>query len=228
MKYLCNKLVIWIGLSALSMLALTGCSDNKSYEAAICALADVSGTYSREKGSMAKIIKAGLIPKMAPGDSMFLIAIDSNSYTEDNLISKMTLDYRPTKVQKQKMAFSQKLDSFAKSKMKSRHTDISGAMMLCADYLKDSKAGTQLMFVFSDMKEELPSGVKRKFDADEFSGIDIAAMNVIKLGKDKANPQRYRERIKQWKKRVDKAKAKSWNNLLDSTKVSEFLDDVRS
>ena len=213
-------------LSGILMLA--GCSDNKSYETAICALADVSGTYAQEKGSMVQIIKTGLIPKMVPGDGFYFIAIDSNSYAEDNLITKVTLDYRPSEVVKQKMAFSKTLDQFAADDLKSDYTDISGAMMLCADYLKASKAGYRLMFVFSDMKEELPSGLTRVFEADEFSGIDIAAMNVIKLDKDSANPQIYRDRLKDWNKKLNEAGAKSWTNLMDAAKIPEFIESVKS
>jgi len=218
----CSSVVLF------GLLTIAGCSNNKSYETAFCALADISGTYAKEKGSMVKIIKTGLIPRMVPGDGFFFIAIDSNSYAEDNLISKLTLDYRPSEVVKQKMAFSKKLDQFAEDKLKSQHTDISGAMMLCADYLKNSKAGHQLMFVFSDMKEELPSGVKREFQADEFSGIDIAAMNVIKLDKDSANPQIYRKRLKDWSIKINQAGAKSWTNLMDATKIPEFVDAAKS
>ncbi len=222
MKILSYRFVFLLGV-----LIVTGCSDNKAYETSICALADVSGTYASEKGNMVKIIKAGLLPQMVPGDSIFLIMIDSNSYTDDNLVTKMTLGYRPTEANKQKLAFSKKLDKFAKGKDKSKLTDISGAMMLCSDYLKDTKSGTQLMFIFSDMKEELPAGVKRKFKKDEFSGMDIAAMNVIKLNKDSANPEIYRNRLEAWEKRLGKAGAKSWGTLIDVTKIAEFIHNVK-
>lgn len=212
----------------LTFLFVSGCSDNKAYETSICALADVSGTYAQEKKNMVKIIKAGLLPQLSPGDGIFLITIDSNSYTDDNLVSKMSLDYRPTHVTKQKLAFSKELDKFAKGRQRSRHTDISGAMMLCADHLKDTKSGKQLIFVFSDMKEDLPKGIKRKFKKDEFKGIDIAAMNIIKLNKDSANPARYRKRIENWKKKLTKAGAKSWNTLIDATKLSEYVKSIKS
>jgi len=212
----------------LGVLTVTGCSDNKAYETSICALADVSGTYASEKESMVKIIKAGLLPQMVPGDGIFLVMIDSNSYTDDNLISKMILDYRPTEANKQKLAFSKELDNFAKGKVKSRLTDISGGMMLCSDYLKDTKSGTQVILIFSDMKEELPAGVKRKFKKDEFSGIDIAAMNVIKLNKDSANPEVYRKRLEGWEKRLGRAGVKSWSTLIDVTKISEFFQGIKS
>ena len=212
----------------LGVLIVTGCSDNKAYETSICALADVSGAYASEKSNMMNIIKAGLLPQMVPGDSIFLIMIDSNSYAEDNLISKMTLAYRPTEANKQKLIFSKGLDKFAKGKDKSKLTDISGAMMLCSDYLKDTRSGTQLMFIFSDMKEELPAGVKRNFKKDEFTGMDIAAMNVIKLNKDSDDPEIYRKRLEGWEKRLGKSGVKSWATLIDVTKLSEYVRDVKS
>jgi hypothetical protein len=100
-------------------------------------------------------------------------------------------------------------------------------MMLCSDYLKEAQSGTQVMFVFSDMFEELPEGVVRKFADDEFSGIDVAAMNVIKLNKDSANPEVYRKRLKHWDERIVGSGANSWSTLLDATKIQEFIDKVR-
>ena len=90
-----------------------------------------------------------------------------------------------------------------------------------------TQSGTQVIFVFSDMKEELPSGVKRKFADDEFDGIDIAAMNVIKLTKDSANPEVYRKRLKKWNKRIMSSGANSWTTLLDATKIQEFIDKAK-
>lgn len=214
-------------LTLLLVTVVSGCSDNKAYETSFCALADISGTYASEKDSIVKIIKAGLLPEMIPGDSLFFIMIDSNSYTEDNLVTKMTLDYRPSEANNQKLAFSQTLDKFAKGDDRSSHTDVSGAMMLCSDYLKDTRSGNQAMFIFSDMKEELPAGVVRKFTTKEFSGIDVAAMNVIKLNKDSANPEVYRARLKDWEAKVKNAGAISWSTLIDATKIPEFIANIK-
>ncbi len=209
------------------VLMVAACTDSKQYETSYCALVDISGTYASEKGNVVKIIKAGILPEMIPGDSLYFITIDSNSYTKDNLITKLTLDYRPTKANKQKFALSKKLDKFASGNAKSRLTDISGAMMLCSDYLKEAQSGTQVMFVFSDMLEELPAGVVRKFADDEFSGIDVAAMNVIKLSQDSSNPAVYRKRLKDWDERIVGSGANSWTTLLDATKIQEFIDKVK-
>lgn len=216
---------VLLAISVVSVVA--ACTDNKEYETSFCALVDISGTYAKEKKSVVNIVKAGIVPEMIPGDTLFFVKIDSNSYAEENLVTKLTLDYRPTKANNQKLAIAKSLDKFAKSKARSKLTDISGALMLCSDYLKKTESGTQVMFVFSDMKEELASGVVRKFADDEFDGMDIAAMNVIKLSKDSTNPEVYRKRLKKWDNRITKAGARSWNTLLDATKIQEFIDDIK-
>ena len=214
-----------VAVSVSSMIA--ACTDSKEYETSYCTLIDISGTYSAEKKGVVNIVKAGILPKMIPGDSLFFVKIDSNSYSEENLVTKLTLDYRPTQANNQKLILSKKLDKFGKGKAKSRMTDISGAMMLCSDYLKATRSGTQVIFIFSDMREELPAGVVRKFADDEFAGIDIAAMNVIKLRKDSADPEVYRNRLKKWNKRIKSSGASSWTTLLDATKIQEFIDKVK-
>lgn len=222
------KKIIKPVLLAVSMATVvSACSDSKKYETSYCALMDISGTYASEKASVVNIIKAGIVPEMIPGDSLFFVKIDSNSYAEENLVTKLTLDYRPTKANSQKLAVAKVLDDYGKGNAKSRLTDISGALMLCSDYLKSTQSGTQVMFVFSDMKEELPSGVVRKFADDEFDGIDIVAMNVIKLNKDSSNPEVYRKRLKNWNKRIIDSGARSWNTLIDATKIQEFIYEVK-
>ncbi len=218
-----NKKLGKVLLPLSMVLMIASCSDNKPYETSYCALADISGTYAAEKSNVVKIVKAGVVPQMVPGDSLFFVTIDSNSYAEDNLVTKLTLDYRPSKANSQKIALAKTLDDFAEGKARSNQTDISGALMLCSDFLKATKAGTQIMLVFSDMKEELPKGVIRKFESNEFDGINIAAMNVIKLSRDSSNPEVYRSRLKQWHEKVIGSGAKSWNNLLDASKVQEFI-----
>jgi hypothetical protein len=215
-------------LAMTLVTAVAACSDSKQYETSYCALVDVSGTYAGEKLSVVNTVKAGIVPQMIPGDSMFFVMIDSNSYSEDNLVTKLTLDYRPTKANSQKLAVAQKLDEFGKGKARSNLTDISGALMLCSDYLKATGSGKKVMFVFSDMNEELPKGVVRKFADDEFDGVDIVAMNIIKLSKDSANPEVYRKRLDQWQQRASASGARSWNTLIDATKIAEYIAQVKS
>ncbi len=214
-------------LVATLVCGASACTDSKLYETSYCTLVDVSGTYAGEKDNVVNIVKAGVVPEMVPGDSLFFVKIDSNSYAEENLVTKLTLDYRPTKANGQKLALAKTLDKFADGKTRSKLTDISGALMLCSDYLKATKSGTQIMFVFSDMKEELPKGVVRRFKDDEFDGINIAAMNVIKLNKDSTNPEVYRSRLEKWDARLVSSGAKSWNTLIDASKIQEFISTAK-
>ena len=216
-------------LLAVALAASLGaCSESKDFETAYCALVDISGTYAKQKSHVVNTVKAGIVPQMVPGDSLFFVTIDSNSYSEENLVAKLTLDYRPTMANSQKVEVARKLDKFGKGKARSNMTDISGALMLCSDYLKASKAGTRVMFVFSDMNEELPAGVVRNFDEKEFEGIDVVAMNIIKLTKDSVNPEVYRKRLEKWEKRTTASGARSWNTLIDSTKIPEYIHNVKS
>lgn len=176
---------------------------------------------------MVTIIKAGIVPKMLPGDSVSLIAIDSSSYNEKNIKAQLKLDYKPSQANVQRIEFANELDKFAAEKTSAKYTDISGAMMLCSGYLKSTQAGTQAMFIFSDMKEELKPGLKRSFNDDEFVNIHIAAMNVIKLNTDNTNPQIYRSRIKNWEERVMKHGAASWKADLKPTDLAEYIDSLR-
>ena len=215
-------------LAAALATTVAGCTDSKQYETSYCSLIDISGTYAGEKSSVVNTVKAGIVPQMIPGDSLFFVKIDSNSYSEDNLVTRLTLDYRPTRANSQKLAVAHKLDEFGKGRASSNLTDISGALMLCSDYLKATGSGTKVMFVFSDMNEELPKGVVRDFAEDEFEGIDIVAMNIIKLNKDSANPEVYRKRLEQWQQRATASGARSWNTLIDGTKIPEYIVQVKS
>jgi hypothetical protein len=221
------KKSIKISIAAITLLLGAGCSDGKQYETAMCALVDVSGTYAHEKPNVVKIIKSGLLANLMPGDSLFLITIDSNSYNEEDLRGKITLDYVPSKSISQKTAFAGTLDQFAKNDLRSSHTDISGAMMLCSDYLKNTGSGIRSIVIFSDMKEELQPGLKRDFKPTEFEGTDIAALNVIKLNKDSTDPEIYRQRMADWEKRVLAAGAKSWSMIIDATKIPEYIEQLK-
>ncbi|GIX21643.1 MAG: hypothetical protein KatS3mg121_0426 [Gammaproteobacteria bacterium] len=212
-----------IALALVAALAGAGCSDNRRYETAVCALVDVSGTYADQVGEVLRIVKAGIVPQLRPGDSLFVITVDSNSYNEDDLVAALRLDYVPSKANDQKLAFAQRLDAFAAAVRRARYTDLTGAMLLCRDHLEDSGAGRRVMLVFSDMKEEIQPGLKRELPPGSLAGVHVAALNVIKLDADSADPARYRARLDRWAERLAAAGAASWTVLLDAVKIPEYL-----
>lgn len=215
-----------LGLACLLVGLGGACSQSTEHQAAVCALMDVSGTYADQQEAVNRTLKAGVLSHMQPGDSLFVLVIDSDSYEQGNVVATLRTDPRPLAANAQKLALAQQLDSFAETRESSRYTDISGAMLLCADYLETSPAGKRVMLVFSDMREELPAGVSRVFDPGDLEGVHVAAVNVIKLQRDNAEPAGYRSRLSDWKTRVEAAGAASWTVMLDPSQVPAYLETM--
>lgn len=211
----------------LGSLLLFGCMGGHGYEQAICVLVDVSGTYADEKAEVVKLLKRDVLPGMVPGDTLMLVRIDSQSYEKDNLEVMLTLENRPSKANAQKMALAQKLDAFASAQGGSKYTDIPGAMMLAAEYLREIPSGSRVMLIFSDLAEDLPAGTRRELGESEFEGIDVVAMNVKRLENDGRDPEVFRRRLATWEKRVTTAKASGWRTLMDPAKLPSVLEEVR-
>jgi hypothetical protein len=205
--------------------ALAGCVTERADTRAVCVLVDVSGTYADQKTAVVEIIKKGILPDLRPGDSLTLMRIDSKSFEDENIAASLLLDDRPSQANTQKVQFAKELDVFASRAENSRFTDVRGCMMLAADQLRESKAKTQMIITFSDMREELPKGVRREFSDDEFAGIHIVAVNVKRLDQDNADPSSYRKRIESWENIVMASGALDWRVIADGQRLAQYLDD---
>jgi hypothetical protein len=186
-------------------------------------LVDVSETYTDQKAQVADLIKKGILPELLPGDTVVLIRIDSSSYAQENVVARLTLDDRPSHANAQKLDFARQLDAFVLEDDGARHTDIQGAFMLAAEYLRETRAGTQTIVAFSDMKEELPRGVHRTLDANELADIRVVAVNVKKLDGDNQNPAVYRGRLHTWEQLVLSSGAREWHVIVDGPKLVDYL-----
>ncbi len=201
--------------AALGVLLAAGCTDSRSYAHATCVLVDVSGTYADQRHEVVGIVQRGLLPKVRPGDTFILIRIDEESYDKKAVEATVTFDSQPSRANAQKLTLAGKLDRFAKARVHARYTDISGALLLAAEYLRETRAGMKTIVVFSDMREELPRGSRRTLGPGEFAGIDVIAMNVKRLASDNLDPAGYRKRLGDWGTRLTKAGAASWKVVLD-------------
>ena len=211
---------------SLVLAALCGsCTSGAQYAHAVVALVDVSGTYADQRAEVVNVIRRGLLPKLTPGDTLVVIRIDSESYTRNNVEASVKLDLRPSKANAQKLAFAGQLDEFARRPVRAPYTDIRGAMMLGAEYLRETGAGRRTMIVFSDMEEDLPRGVKRELAPDELTGVRVLAMNVKRLAADNADPAAYRQRLGSWEKQVTSHGAKDFKVVLEPSKLADLLDD---
>jgi hypothetical protein len=209
----------------VAALLAGSCSSGAQYAHAVCALVDVSGTYVDQKEEVVNVIRRGLLPRLTPGDSLYVIRIDEESYKRGNVEASVKLDVRPSKANAQKLQFATQLEAFAHRKTRAPHTDIRGAMMLGAEYLRESGAGRRTMVVFSDMEEDLPRGVKRELAADELKGVRVVAMNVKRLAADNADPSGYRKRLSTWEKQATTHGAKEFRVVLEPEKLVELLDE---
>jgi len=189
-------------------LGMSACGDSRSHSQAVYMLVDTSGTYAQEMGKAAKIINY-LLATLNPGDSLAVAKVETRSFTEKDIVAKVTFDKRPSQATLQKRAFKAKIEAFAKEAKGSAYTDITGGLIQGAEYLNETNAGIKTIVIFSDMQEELGQGTVRDFPI-KLDGIRIVALNVTKLRTDNADPRIYLDRLARWEERVRKAGASEW------------------
>lgn len=216
-----------LAVATALLFANAGC-DSRNYDQAVSVLIDVSGTYADEKEQTVDIIKRQILPHLVPGDTLLVIRIDSESYERENVETLLTLDRRPSRANAQKLAAAKTLETFAKRPGSSKHTDIPGAFMLASEYLAEIGADSSAILVFSDMEEDLPPGSKRILEEGELDNVHVVAMNVKRLDRDTADPQRFRARMGMWEKRLRAAGAAEWRSLMDPEKLPDVLAGLRT
>lgn len=185
----------------LCVSLLTACGKTQPKNRAVFFLIDTSGTYTQELDK-AQAIMNYLLATLDSGDSIAMARIDSGSFSEKDIIAKMTFDSRPSTANDQKRLFKHKVDDFvANLDRGSPNTDITGAVIQAADYVNETGAGEKYILIFSDLEEDLPKGHIRDFPID-VRGIQVVALNVTKLRRDNIDPRDYKHRLDNWQERV--------------------------
>jgi hypothetical protein len=206
---------ILIIATALSfVLAISACADKKSHAKSVFMLVDTSGTYTQELGR-AQALTGYILGTLNPGDSFAVARVKSRSFSEKDIIAKVTFDKDPLQANAQKRAFRDKVADFTKGAKKgSAYTDITGGIIQAAEFLNETGAGRKTILIFSDMQEELDYQTIRDFPIN-LKGIGIVALNVTKLTTDNVDPRRYLNRMEWWEKRVRAAGAEDWRMVND-------------
>ena len=78
-------------MAMLVCLFTVGCGEQRSHTKAVYLLLDTSGTYSQEI-SKAHSIANYLLGTLQSGDSLGLARIDSASFSEKDIVAKVTFD----------------------------------------------------------------------------------------------------------------------------------------
>ena len=215
------KRLLLASLSLAWAAMLSSCADQRSHSHAVYMLVDTSGTYAQEVGK-AQVIINYLLGTLQPGDSLAVARVKSRSFSEKDIIAKVTFDNQPTRANAQKRAFKDKIDAFVKTVGGSAYTDITGGLLQGAMFLNETGAGTKTILIFSDMQEELDKVTVRDFPIN-LKDIRVVALNVVKLKTDNIDPRRYTGRLEAWQKRVEAAGASEWRIINDIERLDSLL-----
>lgn len=209
----------FVTLALLSGL-LSGCSEQGPHTRGYYMLIDTSGTYTQEIKKAQQIINF-ILADLNPGDSFAVARIDSGSFSEKDILAKVTFDSRPSVANEQKRRFRDRIDLFVKGVKGSSYTDISGGLLQASEYLTEAGVGRKGVLIFSDLKEELVKGHKRDF-AIPLDGFEVVAVNVTKLRSDNIDPTEYLDRLTMWRSRVEE-NGGSWRVINDLERLDGLL-----
>ena len=216
------KKTIAIALSLILILALIGCADSKSRSKGVYMLLDTSGTYALEL-KKAQAILNYLLGVLQPGDTLAVARIDTGSFSEKDIVAKITFDERPSYANNQKRVFQQEVNTFVSTVKSSKYTDISGGILQAIEYLNEQGSGQKYVLIFSDLKQELAKGYKRDIPF-QLQGFNVIALNVTKLRADNIDPKKYQDRVTKWRAEVESGGGK-WSIINDLENLDQIFSN---
>jgi hypothetical protein len=191
------------GIFATLCVLLASCSSEKApSNTGVYMLLDTSGTYREELIKAEHIIRYTL-SKLDATDSFAVARIDTGSFSEKDIVAKVSFSDRPSAVNRQKRLFAQQVSEFVENAKSSPYTDITGGLLQAVEFLNEKGTGNKMILIFSDLKEDLKAGYIRDFDI-ELEGFEVIALNVTKLRSDNIDPREYMSRLEEWQGRVEK------------------------
>jgi VCBS repeat-containing protein len=207
-------------LFVICALLLTACTEQGPTNRGVYLLIDTSGTYTQELDHAQQLISA-LLVKLEPSDSFAVGRIDTGSFSEKDIVAKVTFDDRPSQANQQKRLFRETVEEFVKNVRSSPYTDITGGVLQAIEYLNEKNPGRKTILVFSDLKEDLPEGFVRDLPLS-LDGFDVVALNVTKLRSDNVDPREYMDRLADWQQRVEKGGG-NWRVINDMDRLERIL-----
>ncbi len=162
-----------------------------------------------------------MLGTLEPGDTLAVGRIDTGSFSEKDIVAKVTFDSRPSMANNQKRAFQKKVDDFVAGLNRSSYTDISGGILQAIEYLNESGAGKKFILIFSDLQEELAKGHVRDVPF-QLKGFEVIALNVTKLRDDIRDPKNYLNRVEEWRKKTEDGNAQ-WRVINDLERLDSIF-----
>ncbi len=202
--------------------ALSGCSEESSHTRGVYMLMDTSGTYTQELEKAQHIINY-ILAKLQSNDSFAVARVDTGSFSEKDIIAKITFDSKPSNANQQKLAFRDTINQFVKTVKSSPYTDITGGILQGTEFLNEKGTARKTILIFSDLKEELKKGFIRDIPF-ELKGYEVVALNVTKLRSDNVDPREYMDRLEAWKQKVEGGGG-TWRVINDLERMDNMFDD---
>jgi hypothetical protein len=202
-----------------------GCGPQISHNQAVYMLVDTSGTYAKEVAKAQLVIRY-ILGNLNPGDTLAVGQVKSRSFTEKDIVAKVSLSKDPLQANAQKKMFSEQIAKFAKStagNSGSKYTDITGGVLQAAEFLNEAGARRKTIIIFSDMQEDLDQQTVRDFPI-KLDGIGLVALNVTKLSADNEDPRRYLDRLQRWERRARTAGATDWRVVNDMEHLERVFE----
>lgn len=207
--------------AGIACLAVAGCTEPKSTAKGVYMLLDTSGTYTQELEKAQQIINV-VLSRLNPGDSFAVARIDTGSFSEKDIVAKVTFDERPSIANQQKRQFQTTVKRFVKSVRPASFTDITGGMLQAAEFLNEKNSGAKVILVFSDLAEDLKKGYVRDKIPLALEDFDVVALNVTKLGRDNIDPRKYMKRLEKWQQRVEEGGG-AWRVINDLDHIERII-----
>ena len=206
----------------LGALLLNACATGNAHNRGVYMLLDTSGTYTLELAKAQQIINY-VLAKLGPTDSFAVARIDTGSFSEKDIVSKVSFNDQPSQANQQKLQFRSTIDNMVKTVSPSPYTDITGGLLQATEYLNERNPGKKTILIFSDLKEDLKPGFVRNIPL-HLDGYEVIALNVTKLRSDNVDPREYMQRIKQWKTKVERGGG-TWRVINDLEQLEGIFQD---
>jgi len=206
--------------ACMAALVVASCGPPTPRNTGVYMLLDTSGTYHEELDKAKQIINYTLA-RLDGLDTFAVARIDTGSFSEQDIMAKVTLDDRPSAANQQKRDFAQAIDRFLDETPKSPYTDITGGLLQAVEFLNEKQPGRKTIFIFSDLKEDLQAGYIRDIEVP-VDGFEVVALNVTKLRSDNVDPREYLARLDAWKQRVE-SEGGTWRVVNDLDRLEALL-----
>ena len=211
-----------LSMFVLTAVLISACSGSEPIprNSGVYMLMDTSGTYTQELDKAQQIISYTL-SRLAPADTFAVARIDTGSFSEKDIVAKVTFADRPSTANRQKRQFRDQVQQFVTEVKPAPYTDITGGLLQAIEYLNERDPGKKTILIFSDLKEDLEAGYVRDIPL-ELGGYEVVALNVTKLRTDNVDPREYLGRLEEWQNRIESGGG-SWRVINDLDRLEGIL-----